>query len=269
MNFLPDCHLHSFHSSDSDCFPKDIVNTAIQRQLPAICFTDHNDFLFPPENGVPEFQLDFDTYYHDIAALREQYQGSYPIYIGVEQGLLPAAADKINAYDQNHVLDFIIGSSHLVYGQDPYYPQFWNDKNISDTITAYYQSIIDNINICSNFDVYGHIDYITRYIPDKHYHYTVDTYMDYIDIILKKLIEKGKGIEINTAGIRYGANTNPEPAILKRYCQLGGEIITIGSDAHKLSDIGSYMDVAKDILSDCGFCYYTIFVQRKAQFFKL
>lgn len=269
MNILPDCHLHSFHSSDSDCSPKDIVKTALKLGLPAICFTDHNDFLFPPENGVSEFQLNFNTYYHDIAAIREQYQGTYPIYIGVEQGLLPAAADMINTYDSNNVLDFIIGSSHLVYGQDPYYPQFWKDKNITDTITAYYQSIIDNISICSNFDVYGHIDYITRYIPDKNYNYTFYTYIDYIDTVLKSLIEKGKGIELNTAGIRYGTNINPEPAIIKRYHQLGGEIITVGSDAHKLSDIGSHMHVARDILKDCGFCYYTIFVQRKAQFFKL
>ncbi len=268
MNILPDCHLHSCHSSDSDCSPKDIIQTAIKLGLPAICFTDHNDFLFPPENGVTQFQLDFNTYYKDIAAMREQYQ-DYPIYIGVEQGLLPAAADMINAYDSTHLLDFIIGSSHLVYGQDPYYPKFWEDKNITDTIKAYYQSIIDNINICSNFDIYGHIDYIIRYIPDKHYNYNACDYMDYIDAILKNLIETGKGIEINTAGIRYGTKTNPEPAILKRYRQLGGELITIGSDAHKLSDIGSHMNIAKDLLNDCGFRYYTIFIQRKPHFFKL
>ena len=77
--------------------------------------------------------------------------------------------------------------------------------------------------------------------------------MDYIDAILKNLIETGKGIEINTAGIRYGTKTNPEPAILKRYRQLGGELITIGSDAHKLSDIGSHMNIAKDLLNNYGF----------------
>ena len=133
MNILPDCHLHSCHSSDSDCSPKDIIQTAIKLGLPAICFTDHNDFLFPPENGVTQFQLDFNTYYKDIAAMREQYQ-DYPIYIGIEQGLLPAAADMINAYDSTHLLDFIIGSSHLVYGQDPYYPKFWEDKNLSSGV---------------------------------------------------------------------------------------------------------------------------------------
>ncbi len=268
MNILPDCHLHSFHSSDSDCSPKDIIQTAIKLGLPAICFTDHNDFLFPPENGITEFQLDFNTYCNDIAAVREQYQ-NYSIYIGVEQGLLPAAAEQINAYDSTHILDFIIGSSHLVYGQDPYYPKFWEGKNITDTINAYYQSIIENINICSNFDVYGHIDYITRYIPDKNYHYNRYNYMDYIDTILKNLIETGKGIEINTGGIRYGTNINPEPVLIKRYRQLGGELITIGSDAHKLSDIGSHMDIVRDILNNCGFRYYTIFIQRKPHFFKL
>ena len=79
----------------------------------------------------------------------------------------------------------------------------------------------------------------------------------------------GKGIEINTGGIRYGTNINPEPVLIKRYRQLGGELITIGSDAHKLSDIGSHMDIVRDILNNCGFRYYTIFIQRKPHFFKL
>jgi len=268
MKLLPDCHLHSFHSSDSKALPKDIINAAVQLNLSAVCFTDHNDFDFPPENGIPQFQLDFDAYYKELDSLRKTCQDKIPIYIGVEQGLLPSAADRINSYDAEKRLDFIIGSSHLVNGSDPYYPEFWQDKNIKDTICTYYESILENLKVCTNFDVYGHLDYIIRYIPDTHYPYNVYDYMDIIDIILKKLIELNKGIEINTAGIRYGKNTNPEPAILKRYCQLGGKIITVGSDAHNPKDVGSSMKLVSDILQDCGFRYYTVFIKRKPHFYK-
>lgn len=95
-------------------------------------------------------------------------------------------------------------------------------------------------------------------------------YYDYIDTALRMLIEKGKGIEINTAGLKYGLKyPNPCPDILKRYRELGGEIITTGSDAHQTEYVAHRFDVIEDMLKGAGFGYYTVFERRKPVFIKL
>ena len=86
--------------------------------------------------------------------------------IGVEQGLMRSVADRVNAYDSAKQLDFIIGSSHLVYGEDPYYPEFWEKRSAKDTVLTYYESILDNLSCCHNFDAvsYTHLDVYKRQI---------------------------------------------------------------------------------------------------------
>ena len=80
----------------------------------------------------------------------------------------------------------------------------------------------------------------------------------------------GNGIEINTGGLRSGLKfPNPNPHILRRYRELNGEIITIGSDAHSGKNIADSFAVAEDILTECGFKYYTVFKDRTASFIKL
>ncbi len=88
-----------------------------------------------------------------------------------------------------------------------------------------------------------------------------------IDKILKKLIEKKIGIEINTSALRYGLRDfHPCRKILKRYRELGGEIITIGSDAHRALDIMRDFDKAKDVLRELGFEKYCVFTKRKLEY---
>jgi histidinol-phosphatase (PHP family) len=93
---------------------------------------------------------------------------------------------------------------------------------------------------------------------------------DIIDEILKKLIEAGKGIEINTAGLRYGmGQTNPHEKILRRYRELGGEIISVGSDSHEPAQLAYAFDLVPRLLQNCGFRYYTEFSQRKPEMIPL
>lgn len=128
----------------------------------------------------------------------------------------------------------MIGSSHVVNGIDPYYPAFYKGKTEHEAYTEYFESILDNLHSGADFDVYGHIDYVVRYGPDKNKYYSYERYADIIDAILKEIISQGKGIELNTAGFKYGlGHPNPTEDVLKRYHELGGEIITVGADAHK------------------------------------
>ncbi len=303
MAILSDFHTHSLFSSDSSAKPEEIINAAAAKGLASICFTEHNDYDYPPENGQVMFNLDFDGYYNYIDAMRSSALGALSadnktyaadssvctnnsiytdnntcsdngslvsIYIGVEQGLSVPAADRINAYDPDKKLDFIIGSSHLVDGGDPYYPEFWNNRSTKAAILSYFESIYKNIQVCHNFDVYGHLDYVVRYAPNKDAFYNWLDYYDLLDSILKQLIQAGKGIEVNTSGLKSGLTyPNPCLGILKRYRELGGEILTIGSDAHEPKYVGYSFDTIPALLYEAGFRYYTTFSKRAPVFHRL
>jgi histidinol-phosphatase (PHP family) len=129
---------------------------------------------------------------------------------------------------------------------------------------------LTDIRAIKDFDVLGHIDYIVRYGKEKEKYYSYTKFSDEIDEILKYLIAHGKGIELNTAGFKYGLGfCHPHPEILKRYCELGGEIITIGADGHKPEHIAYDFEKVAPILRECGFKYYTEFKERKPVFKQL
>ena len=263
-----DLHMHCYYSADSDAHPNNMIKSAISKGLKYICFTDHQDWDFPYDDI--KFEFDTEQYFEELNSYKELYSGRITILIGVELGLQPHLSEKYNLYLQKYPFDFCIGSSHVVNGMDPYYPEFFEGREEKDGYLEYYQSILDNLNSNTLIDVYGHIDYILRYGPSKNSKYGYCEFSDIIDEILKKIIESGKGIEINTAGFRYKlGHPNPEEAIIKRYKELGGEIVTVGSDAHKPLDIAFSYDKVPDILKNCGFDYYTVFSKRKPQFIKL
>ena len=122
-----------------------------------------------------------------------------------------------------------------------------------------------------DYDSAGHIDYAFRYLPSHSRDYApYPEYGDVLDEILKTVIDKGKCLEINTAGLKAGLTfAHPHPEILKRYRELGGELITTGSDAHNPAQIGKYFDVTGDLLTNLGFRYYAVFRNRKPVFLPL
>ncbi len=272
MPITADCHLHSSYSGDSDTPMEEMILQGIEKGLTTMCFTEHNDFGYPDFPGEPgeRFLLHVDPYLYDLLRLREKYAGQIRILFGVELGLQPEVMRQNAVLAKSYDFDFIIGSSHLCHGKDPYYPYFYEGRPEEEAYREYFESILENIKKFSNFDVYGHLDYVVRYGPNKDAEYTYEKYKDILDKILELLIEKGKGIEINTGGIKSGLKElHPCMGILKRYRELGGEIITIGSDAHTPESIGAHFDRAYEVLKECGFQYYTIFENRTPEFKKL
>ena len=164
---------------------------------------------------------------------------------------------------KNHEFDFIIASSHLCHGQDPYYPSYYEGRSKKEALTEYFESVLENLKVFSNFDVYGHLDYIVRYCPGQADGYSFADYSDLLDRILTTLIEKEKGLEVNTGAYRNGlTEPNPSIDILKRYKELGGEIITIGSDAHKPEYVADGFDRTRDLLLSLGYKYYSVYENR-------
>lgn len=265
---LWDMHMHSQFSGDSDAPQEDMILTAMDAGLSGICFTDHLDIDYP--DNPTFFQLDLPNYVASVLALQQKYRDKFPVCLGIELGLQPHLAKLHTDILSQYPFDFVIGSSHVVHGFDPYYPAFYEGRNETDCYLEYFESILENILAFDGFDVYGHIDYVVRYGPTKNANYDWKQYQDVIDEILKLLIEKGKGIEINTGGFKYGlGHPNPTEDIICRYRELGGEIITIGADAHAPQHIGFDFKKVPDILKNAGFDYFTVFKNRNPEFIKL
>lgn len=136
MPITADCHLHSSHSGDSDASMEDMIREGIRRGLTHMCFTEHNDFDFPVSSDTPQgmFELNADAYLYDLIRLREKYAGQIHLLFGVELGLQPHLMRQNAIFAKAHDYDFIIGSSHVCGGQDPYYPTFFQGRSQEEDI---------------------------------------------------------------------------------------------------------------------------------------
>lgn len=263
-----DFHVHTSFSSDSETPPEKQIEKAISLGMKTLCLTDHQDFDFPP--GEYDFLLDTDQYMQKVLPLREKYQGKIQLCIGVELGLQTHLGEKLPAYIAQYPFDFVIGSTHVSRRLDPYEKEFFEGISEKDAYRIYFEEELENLRQYDCYDVAGHIDYVIRYGPAKAACYFYEAYGDLLDEILRTLIDKGKGLECNTSGIRAGLGfPNPHPDVLLRYRELGGEILTLGSDAHAEEQVGGNFDMLKGLLASCGFRYYTVFEGRKPRFLPL
>ena len=265
-----DCHVHSGFSSDADTPVEQMIEAAIAQGRRYFYLTDHHDIDYPVGEDERDFILDMESYLAALEQLRNKYQPKIEIRTGVELGLQAQIADKVNAFAAKYPVDFVIGSSHLVHGQDPYYAEYYEGKTEQQAYEQYFLSILENAQAFDCFQVYGHLDYVIRYGPNKDKFYNPLDYYDIFKELLTTLIDKGKGVEINTGSLYKGfAYPHPHEAILKMYRELHGEIITVGSDAHVPQYVGYGFDQAEDLLKCCGFQYYTLFKEGKPQQIRL
>ena len=263
-----DVHMHTNFSHDSESSPEQMVEGAIAKGLKVLCFTDH--YYKDNTDWGQEDIFDPETYFLKMQEVREKYKEKIDIRIGVEIGLQPYLGDYYKEFVKKYPFDFVIGSSHVVHGLDPYYAAFYEKRTEKAAYREYFESILENIESYHDFDVYGHLDYVVRYGPTSNENYDWIEYQDVIDEILRKLVFLGKGIELNTGGFKYGlGHPNPTEEIIRRYRELGGEMITIGADAHKPEHVAFDFAKVPSILKDAGFDYFTVFRERKPEFVRI
>lgn len=262
MNIL-DNHIHSHFSMDSKEDMENIIKRAINLGVKHLTFTDHLEY----EDN--KFTLDLDKYVESIYKYKEKYKKDINLLTGIEIGYESNIKNEIEDIINKYPFDFVLCSTHSINSKKIYKDDFFKGLTQKESYNKYYQSIIDTTKEFRNFDIYGHLDYIIRY-GNYGTKALYDDYKDIIDEVLKSIISIGKGIEINTSGYRYNLdNVHPSIDILKRYKELGGEILTIGSDAHKAVDICSGFDKAYEILDYLGFKYVCLFEKRKCKFIKV
>jgi len=265
-----DSHLHSSFSADSDTAPRDQILHAVSAGLTYMTFTDHYDPDFP--EGDWDFTFDIDRYFDELTALAEEFAGRIDIGIGIEIGAQPHIPEMLSGLASGHPFDFVINSTHLVNRIDPYEAELYlKGRTEKEGLRLYFEEVLANLNVFDDYDATGHIDYAFRYLPSARTDYApYPEFGDVLDAIQETIIRKGKCLEINTAGLKAGLSfAHPHPEILKRYRELGGELITTGSDAHNPAQIGKYFDVTADLLKDLGFRHYAVFRGRKPRFLPL
>lgn len=262
-----DVHMHCGFSNDSETRPEDMVESAIAKGLSVICFTDHYD----KDNldWGDEAIFDVESYFQKMMALQEEYRDRIDIRIGAEIGMQPYLAEYYQNFMAQHPFDFVIGSVHSVLEHDVAL-DFFQKHSDPEGYKIYFEEMLQDVQKIKSYDVLGHLDYIVRYSNQGSKGFHLNDYMDIIEEILKQVIAHGKGIEMNMSGLKYGLGApHPQPEIIKRYRELGGEIITVGADGHIPEHIAYDYHLADDILKSCGFKYYTEFKGRKPVFVKI
>lgn len=263
-----DCHAHSYFSYDSELDGEAACEAAIKHRLDGIIFTDHLDYDFPGHSD--DIIIDFKACLEYISTLADKYRSSLKVLKGIEVGIQPHVVEKSLKIAGNFDFDYILASVHVIDRIDPCEGTYYKDRTKKEAYGRYLESMLYMVRNFENFDVAGHFDYITRYANygDRTLRYA--DHCDLLDSLFKELIYRGKGLEINTAAFResqYGSRI-PEfdIRILKRFKELGGEIVCLGSDSHKKEFIGYKFDYFSQVLKDAGFKYTAHFENRKPVF---
>lgn len=262
-----DYHSHSNISADGHAPMNEMVQAALNAGLLEIAITDHYDPDYADSNWPSD--LDFPSYHTAMEETSDTFRGRIKVVKGIEIGLQHGETlQKCRNAAQSYDYDFIIGSFHCAEGIELSQGDFFDNRSVEEATTAFYEYCYQCLLEYEDFDVLGHLNIIDRYGPRIP---TSSCYIDHVSEILTLLINKGKGIELNTSSFRYGMgnHTTPTEEILKRYYELGGEIITVGSDAHHPRHVASGLDWGYEKLRSLGYRYITTFDRRVPSFIKL
>lgn len=277
-----DMHTHTSFSVDSDEPFEKMLLRADELGLLAYAVTDHCEagrFYSAQHYGKPKMNSNFDLYdYRDsfnssveaVTRTKQNYSGKVKLICGVELGEPLYDMDATTEVLSDKRLDFVIASLHELEGYDDFAFLDYRNHDIYELLYKYFLEIY---RICKwgKFDSLGHLTYTLRYI-EGNFGFKVDLnhYTGIIRESLRLLAEKNIALEINTSGLRqnYG-KIFPLPEYVKMFRELGGEIITIGSDAHNAKDLAAGITDGIEIAKESGFKYIAYYEQRKPVFVKI
>lgn len=266
---LFDYHLHSQFSADSEMTMDQLCQAAIDRELDEIAITDHHDIDY--KDDTIEFLINKKEYLAEIEKMQQKYSGQLKIKKGIEMGLQNHIFEECEQYLADD-FDFVIGSFHTAEKADLYNGDFFENYRQWEAYIQYLKTVLDVVQKYDHYSVIGHLDIIRRYGDFDHQPGLMenDQAAELIRKILKTIIAKDKGLEVNTSGYRID-NQNPLPSfdILKLYYQLGGKILTIGSDSHNTETIANKFNYTISKLKKIGFTELTTFSKMKAEFHKI
>jgi histidinol-phosphatase (PHP family) len=260
-----DYHVHSEWSFDAKDSIESIAAEAAGAGIQEICFTEHIE----PYNtyGLDwNGYINFETYAAETDRVRSLFPG-LSIRRGLELGLSESVLPDIRRYLSGKSLDFIIASQHFIQNYDPYFPEYFIGKTKKEAEETYLKCLFNCLKGFDAFCVVGHIGYVSKNAPYRSPLEYAD-YPDLIDEILKVIIHAGHGIEINTSSWGVYGVPMPTPAIIGRFLELGGDVVTVGSDTHGKARVGDHSKEALELLRSVGGKYICTFENLKPVFHK-
>lgn len=249
-----DSHSHTAFSADSEMQAADAIEKAREAGV-GLAFTEHLDLDYP---GEMDFTFDPQAYWQSY----EPYRGER-LHLGIEIGMNEAILEGNCNFLKQVPFDIVIGSQHIVDGQDIYYPAYYEGKRKEAAFHRYYALMAENVRrYGAHIDVLGHIDYIARYAPYDNPEVSYGTFQEDIDAILRAAIETDTVLELNTR--RLGSRTACKElmSVYTRYRELGGRYVTLGSDAHTASAIATNFGAAEELAAMADLAIVT-FAERR------
>ena len=259
-----DYHIHSIVSFDGHNTGLELAQAAAARGLKEICFTDHVDF--DPLAPVQTMVFDVQRYAQEYDRLEVP---GLKIRRGMEFGLTEGNQSLLLQRLSQRRYDFVLGSVHFVDGVDVYFKEYWQDKIPAQAQSRFLEQTLAMVQTHQDFDVLAHMTFLMKspFNPTRS-PLEYAAHREVLDEILRTLADKGKGLEMNTSGVDRSVGYLPTVDFFRRFKELGGEIVTVGSDAHRCDRVGQYCADAAGMLSDI-FGYVCTFENRQPIFHKL
>lgn len=267
---LFDSHTHSDNSPDGEHSVTFMCEKAVANGLMGFALTDHCDIDTYQEDS---FQLRMIQSVFEARKAQLSFGQRINLTVGIELGQPLSDELVARAALESHNYDFVLGSVHAIRGQPDFYYLNAADmapEQVDSLLTRYFDEVLETVRRFP-FDVLAHLTYPLRYITGRDgVPVDLKRYAEQIDAVLHALVKSGRGLELNVSGL-YGSYGRPMPPrdILKRYREIGGEIVTLGSDAHRAENIGRGIEDGMQLLRECGYRYFAFYKKRAPRMLEL
>lgn len=269
--FLADSHTHSRCSIDGHSSISEMAGAAVSKGISILTITDHVDLDYFQTGKLDGYCFEnWIDIQEDFCEANLMWRDRLTLLLGLELGEASHHPDFAHEISNTPGIDYVIGSLHaLRHTPDFYCLEYTSEAMCRDLMDKYLQEHLELVK-SPDIDVIGHLGYTIRYMKRAGYTMSYDDYGDRLDEIFKAAVSNGVGFELNTSGLRQDlGSTIPTIKQIQQYRSCGGEIVTVGSDAHFAKDVGAGIAEGYEYLRTAGFKYVTVFKSRKPEFIKL
>lgn len=268
---LADFHVHTEFSDDSVYPMEQVAADAFRLNLDALCFCDHVDYgvkpdageqplRFDPDNGKPVTNVDYARYFPEVERVQGLFDGRLEIRAGLELGVQRHTVDQFERvlHTWGDQLDFCLLSVHQVGDKEFWNGEYQQGRDQDDIHRAYYDEMLAVMDAFDSYDSIAHLDLVRRYDPFGPMPF--ERVQDQVAAVLEHAIARGKAIELNTSSWRYGLDDiMPSSDVFRLYRDLGGSLVTLGSDSHRPDHLGAYLRAGQSMLREIGFAEFVTY----------